>query len=342
METKDPSQQPVCAFIKPKSNKPSLRKRPMPTESRDSAEKPVDDEDDGIFRPATKKSGSKLPLAYTSGQQQVTTSKKLASGIVREAASTAATTTTVVDNDQGATRIDLIEPAKGEKVIREGQGGVIPEALGKEGVYKGLAGYTNFRPAASASSFSAPIRAPTHVRASVRMDYQPDVCKDYKETGYCTYGDNCKFLHDRSDYKSGWQLEKEWEKDQKHQVETSSSSGAGKSTARGVEQEGGPEEYPFACLKCKRKWSNVRKPVITKCKHFFCEECLTEWFKKTTQCPYCKQPTGGVFNTPKRLVAKIEAAIARSENAFELVASGDDEKGGEEGSRDSRLDKLRR
>lgn len=27
--------------------------------------------------------------------------------------------------------------------------------------------------------------------------------------------DTCIFLHDRSDYKSGWQLEKEWEQKQK-------------------------------------------------------------------------------------------------------------------------------
>jgi hypothetical protein len=26
--------------------------------------------------------------------------------------------------------------------------------------------------------------------------------------------DNCKFLHDRGDYKSGWQLEREWDADQ--------------------------------------------------------------------------------------------------------------------------------
>ena len=26
--------------------------------------------------------------------------------------------------------------------------------------------------------------------------------------------DSCKFLHDRSDYKSGWQLEREWEANQ--------------------------------------------------------------------------------------------------------------------------------
>jgi RING finger protein 113A len=28
------------------------------------------------------------------------------------------------------------------------------------------------------------------------------------------YVDNCKFLHDRGDYKSGWQLEREWNEKQ--------------------------------------------------------------------------------------------------------------------------------
>ena len=43
---------------------------------------------------------------------------------------------------------------------------------------------------------------------TVRFDYQPDICKDYKETGFCGYGDSCKFVHDRGDYKSGWELDK--------------------------------------------------------------------------------------------------------------------------------------
>lgn len=55
-----------------------------------------------------------------------------------------------------------------------------------------------------------PIRAPAHLRATIRWDYQPDICKDYKETGFCGFGDSCKFLHDRSDYKHGWQLEREY------------------------------------------------------------------------------------------------------------------------------------
>lgn len=56
-----------------------------------------------------------------------------------------------------------------------------------------------------------PMRAPAFLRSTARFDYQPDICKDYKETGFCGYGDQCKFLHDRSDYKSGWQQEREWD-----------------------------------------------------------------------------------------------------------------------------------
>lgn len=33
-----------------------------------------------------------------------------------------------------------------------------------------------------------PLRAPSNLRATVRWDYQPDICKDYKETGMCGFG----------------------------------------------------------------------------------------------------------------------------------------------------------
>ncbi|GAB4861604.1 hypothetical protein Ancab_036855 [Ancistrocladus abbreviatus] len=59
------------------------------------------------------------------------------------------------------------------------------------------------------------LRASAHIRVSARFDYQPDICQDYKETGSCGYGDACKFMHDQGDYKSGWQLEKEWEEAEK-------------------------------------------------------------------------------------------------------------------------------
>ena len=41
-----------------------------------------------------------------------------------------------------------------------------------------------------------PIRAPAYLRSTVRWDYQPDICKDYKETGYCGFGgEQCADLH---------------------------------------------------------------------------------------------------------------------------------------------------
>ncbi|GFE54132.1 zinc finger protein [Babesia ovis] len=92
----------------------------------------------------------------------------------------------------------------------------------EEGVYRGRGAYRpvmNVREgsiaAAKYTGLYGPVRSSmTNVRTTLRIDYQPDVCKDYKETGYCGFGDSCKFLHDRSDYKAGWQIENEWEQAQ--------------------------------------------------------------------------------------------------------------------------------
>eukprot|EP01035_Chromulina_nebulosa_P017672 gene17672-23261_t len=88
-------------------------------------------------------------------------------------------------------------------------------------IYRGKNAYQSFVKADLATvgankitGTQGPVRAPTFLRAISRFDYQPDICKDFKETGFCGFGDTCKFLHDRSDYKSGWQLEREWEANQ--------------------------------------------------------------------------------------------------------------------------------
>jgi len=66
---------------------------------------------------------------------------------------------------------------------------------------------------------AGPIKATTFVRTTTRFDYQPDICKDYKETGFCGFGDTCIYLHDRGDTKSGWQMEQEYEEKKKREEE---------------------------------------------------------------------------------------------------------------------------
>ncbi|GJD12711.1 Zinc finger CCCH domain-containing protein 1 [Galdieria sulphuraria] len=132
-----------------------------------------------------------------------------------------------------------------------------------------------------------PKTAPSHIRVSVRFDYQPDICKDYKETGYCGFGDACKFLHDRSDYKGSWQLDQEWEEEQKQ-----------KKRATLVENKK-VEQLPFACFICRKSFVS---PVVTLCGHYFCESCALEYHRKNGgRCAVCSKATKGVFNTAHKL-----------------------------------------
>ena len=73
-------------------------------------------------------------------------------------------------------------------------------------IYKGSANYVDYRAgfrkehtisSEKGGGSHGPMRASAHVRSTFIMDYKPDICKDYKETGFCGYGDSCKFLHDR-------------------------------------------------------------------------------------------------------------------------------------------------
>jgi len=160
---------------------------------------------------------------------------------------------------------------------------------------------------------AGPVKSSSNLRISCRFDYQPDVCKDYKESGYCGYGDSCKFLHDRGDYKTGWQLEREYDAEQKvkQNQKLKSRDKKGEDAAdddvddRGEYYIGSDSEddgLPFACLKCKNSFVD---PVVTKCKHYFCENCATEHFKKNQRCYVCKEQTEGVFKVATEIIKKM-------------------------------------
>ena len=60
-----------------------------------------------------------------------------------------------------------------------------------------------------------PIRASKTLRTTVLVDFNPDICEDYRKTGFCGYGDTCKFMHDRGDIKSSYIIDREWQEAQK-------------------------------------------------------------------------------------------------------------------------------
>lgn len=87
---------------------------------------------------------------------------------------------------------------------------------------------------------------------------------------------------------AGWQLDKLAENPQK-QVED-------------VEGSDSDEDVPFACLICRKHFTN---PVVTRCGHYFCSDCAIKRFAKTPKCIACGAPTGGIFNRADKLLAKM-------------------------------------
>lgn len=178
--------------------------------------------------------------------------------------------THVIDGprDQGATAVNEMDTEldRDAQAIYEKSLQINKEQEGKadDKVYRGVNNYTQFykkkdTAAGNASSGmvrKGPMRAPAHLRATVRWDYQPDVCKDYKETGFCGFGDSCKFLHDRSDYKHGWQLEQEHAGgSNKHDDE----SDDGDDTKYEIHSD--EEDLPFKCIICRNSFVD---PIVTK------------------------------------------------------------------------------
>lgn len=114
-----------------------------------------------------------------------------------------------------------------------------------------------------------PTKHSSYMKSSSRIDYNPELCKDYFETGHCAFGDTCIFIHDRTDYANGHQLEKDWNDKQRklHQKlmgkkfgevnEYSDEDDNISAKLEEIDDEGLP-------LKCKICNDYLKEPIITK------------------------------------------------------------------------------
>jgi hypothetical protein len=155
-----------------------------------------------------------------------------------------------------------------------------------------------------------PMRASSNVRTTTRFDYDPSICKDYKETGTCGYGDSCIYLHDRSDYKSGAQIEKEYNDSRLllSQVNQKKGSGGGGSSSSSSSNGGNGKnsKLPFACYICRKQF---KRPVVSRCQHYFCESCALNRFirEKKRECAVCGVELDGNFSVAKEIISHIHA-----------------------------------
>lgn len=158
---------------------------------------------------------------------------------------------------------------------------------------------------------------------------------------YCGFGDSCKFLHDRGNYKQGWELDRDWEIGTKgKKIGGNTVSSRNRELKNGDDEDDDDDEMleniPFACVICKRPYSN---PIVTKCGHYFCESCALQRYRKNPSCMICGAGTGGVFNVAKKLTQlldkKRERARKRREKAIEEGEEPSEDEEGENASEDS-------
>ena len=214
------------------------------------------------------------------------------------------------DQNATAVRNKDIEEEKDQRSINDRKAQIHEETKGKEDdkIYRGMNNYAQYIDKRESLigkrlHIKGPIRAPANIRTTVRWDYDPMICKDYKETGFCGFGDSCKFMHDRADYKYGWQLERE-----EREAEKRGSGGEESDDDKYVIHSDDDDDLPVKCPICRQVFTN---PVVTKCKCYFCEKCALEHYRKSQRCYECGKQTSGMFNPAKDLIermAKREAA----------------------------------
>ncbi|KAG8139761.1 putative RING finger protein [Naja naja] len=262
--------QPVCSFLfKKRRSAPGRTQRKRPRSDQDPGSS--SDEGSSVVRKERRKEVSNPMIQKTNKSMKTKTSYESSSsdddnkpegiGIAYKSTRSAKP---VGPEDMGATAVYELDTEKDKdaQAIFERSQQIQKYIKPKD---------TSMGNASSSMVRKGPIRAPEHLRATVRWDYQPDIY-------------SCKFLHDRSDYKHGWQIERELDEGR-----------YGHNDEENYKISSVEDELPFKCFICR---SSFKNPVVTKCKHYFCENCALQHYRKTQRCYVCDKQTNEKFLSP--------------------------------------------
>lgn len=125
-----------------------------------------------------------------------------------------------------------------------------------------------------------------------------NLCKDWHDSGYCPFGNSCLYLHDRSNHKTGWELEKEYEKSEKERWKRISNpelalKEAQEASLKLIEKYKPAQE----CGLCKEPFE---KPVEVECGHIFCMRCAI----KLPKCQQCGKKLSGIMNNAEKFLSQ--------------------------------------
>jgi RING finger protein 113A len=218
--------------------------------------------------------------------------------------------------DAMATATYIIDGEVGERLEAEQRRAAV-EAEAKaagplgDGVFRGAHGFAKFLPSNEKDKPKAarlgPQSASAYARVATVMDYAMMICKDWKERGVCGYGDNCIYLHDRTDYKSGWELERDFDAAQKAKLsgvplpEEDDTPPFANAYPADKQQKAEPNKNDVADGMCPICKNELESPLEAKCGHRFCGKCVRKRIAKNKlNCAQCGLPTNGIFNAVKQ------------------------------------------
>lgn len=172
-------QQPTVPLIKKKRARGGAQQRltsatdfKTHTDERDTKSAAVDDDDDEqIAADLASYKRARITAKQTSGGVTLASTKRIngdmeptrkESGMRLGDGYAASRELRASDDDQGATAVNRLEVERQAEMQRMKK--------------------------TSSTLLAGPVKGSVNVRVSGRFDFQPDICKDYYETGFCGYG----------------------------------------------------------------------------------------------------------------------------------------------------------
>lgn len=308
------STEPVVATFKKRVRKGAPISKPTVDEPASTDEKPTESAEAVVKRtrtagPAGLTASNKPTTTTTSAQERSEPDAELLRDLAFDSSKTAAPAGAV---DGLATAVNILDGDRAERLEAEQRRAQVQAearagGLLGDGVYRGQAGFTQFVENGDKERPKTARRGPqsgsAYTRVACVFDYAMPVCKDWKVSGVCGYGDNCIYLHDRTDYKNGWEMERDYDAAVKAGKDPNAAAadddkgefyiGSDDEADGGGAGAGGAS----TCGICKQ---TAEAPVETQCGHRFCAKCVKKRVVKgKLGCATCGAATNGLFNSVK-------------------------------------------